>query len=194
MLRLRSSSLTADSSSLVDLQLFFGGFQLLSCALKLLIVGKNLFIRGLQFLVAGFLAFDDGLEIFPGGGQLLLELLDTAMFGLRGTRDGGGTPAKAPNFGRHVRLLENNHEVEFGEISHLEGNNFEVDVAGTAILAIFDVDLNPLLTNGDDVLFRAVQGVSETEEQAFANHLKDIETGASRGVLSSLEMSRVSML
>ena len=55
-------------------EFFFRGLQFFIGALQFFVAGLNFFVGRLQLLVGGFLRLDDGLQIFLGAGQFLLEL------------------------------------------------------------------------------------------------------------------------
>ena len=78
------AQLVVDGAQLLvgGLQLFLGCFQFFVGALEFFVAGKDLFVGGLQLFIGGLLGFDDRLEVFLGGRELLLEPGDSSGNGL----------------------------------------------------------------------------------------------------------------
>ena len=134
------------------LQLFLGGFQLFVGALQLFVAGQDLFVGGLQLFVGGLLGFDDRLEIFLGGGELLLEPGDFPGHNLRFALGPGGTRSRS-RARDDRRIRENNHEIQFLETTQVDGHHFKVHeafgIGAWRAIAIAVLDLDIVLANGD---------------------------------------------
>ena len=76
-------------------------------------------------------------------------------------------------------FLEDNHEIRLAGIRDAQGNHLEIDIAHGVVG--FDLDVLPADRN--IVFLGARDGIAQLEEQSFAGHLQNAESGAARGKL-----------
>ena len=76
-------------------------------------------------------------------------------------------------------FLKDNHEVRLAGIRDAQGNDLETDVANGVVG--FDLDVFP--ANRNIVFLGARDGIAQFEQQSFAGHLQNAESGAARGNL-----------